>query len=676
MEQDDCGTEPLGAAVGNGKQIRDFGQESGRAKNGPRLRTSGKRRLARGVCLYTARMRRISRSAALCAFSLLAASAGAQTIPEGTAGRPVPDYLSEQPVRSTHAMVVSVHHLAADAGVATLQKGGNAVDAAVATAFTLAVVYPYAGNLGGGGFMLVHLSGRNGSHAPGPARDTFFDFRETAPAAATATMYLDKQGNIIPFDSTIGPRAIGTPGSVAGLALAEQRYGRLGLKRVMAQAIKLAEDGFVMGAEEANLLNEPHLRDYPETRSILGAKHWQAGDTLRQPALAKTLRRIADDPDGFYRGKLARELAAGLKAEGSLITANDLAGYHAEERVPVRGSFAGLTVVSAPPSSSGGVALLETLNILSGSPVPDLASLGDRSTAWMHWVTEALRRAYMDRDAYLGDPAFVRMPLTQMLSPAYAAAWRASIQPEQASPSDQLQRPAGFLPAPPEDGGTRIPGGLPAGFRAGSPAGSQEKQQEQEKQETTHFSVVDSEGNAVAMTTTLNGAFGSYETAPGLGFLLNDEMDDFTSKPGAPNMFKLVQGPANSIAPGKRPLSSMTPTIVLAGDGSVRLVLGSPGVARSISTIANILLSVEKGGLNIQSAVDAPRFHHQFLPDTVYVEPGFSAPTLSALEAMGYTVKVGTSVWSDGECIERNPDTGVLTSGHDHRRQFGKAAGY
>ncbi len=284
--------------------------------------------------------------------------------------------------------------------------------------------------------------------------------------------------------------------------------------------------------------------------------------------------------------------------------------------------------------------------------------MGDRSPDWMHWVAEAFRRAYMDRNAYLGDPAFVRMPIAAMLSPSYAEAWRQTIAPHQASTSAGLERPNGFLPAPPTEGGVRL----------AASAG--------EKTETTHFSVLDAEGNAVAVTTTLNGAFGSYETAPGLGFLLNDEMDDFTSKPGTPNMFGLVQGAANGIAPGKRPLSSMTPTIVLAADGSVRFVLGSPGGSFIPSTVINILLSAQQGGLNIQAAVDAPRFHHQFLPDTLLVEPGFDPTRLASLRVMGYPVRENTRPWSNGECIARDPDTGVLTAGQDHRQNFGKAAGY
>ncbi len=582
----------------------------------------------------------------------------AQAAPETGAGGPIPGYRTEQPETSLHAMVVSVQHLATDAGLDTLKKGGNAVDAAVATAFMLSVVYPFAGNLGGGGFMLVHLSGANRTHPKTPPHDTFIDFRETAPASASANMYLDSEGNIIPHDSTIGPRSVGVPGSVAGLVLAEQRYGRLGLGAVMRPAIHMAGEGFQLTEQEAHLLNDPHLRDYSETRAIFGQKTWTAGDTLRQPQLKKTLERIAADPDSFYRGDLAKELAAGLKREGVPITEQDLAAYHAIERVPLRGEYAGLTVVSAPPPSSGGVTLLETLNILAAAPAPDLRAMGDRSPDWIHWVAEAFRRAYMDRNAYLGDPAFVRMPIAAMLSPAYAEAWRQTIDPKAASTSASLQRPNGFLPPPPTDGGALLPAG----------AG--------EKTETTHFSVLDAEGNAVAVTTTLNGAFGSYETAPGLGFLLNDEMDDFTSKPGTPNMFGLVQGAANSIAPGKRPLSSMTPTIVLAANGSVRFVLGSPGGSFIPSTVINILLSAQVGGLNMQAAVDAPRFHHQFLPDSLLVEPGFDPARLAALRAMGYPVKENTRPWSNGECIARDPDTGVLTAGQDHRQNFGKAAGY
>ena len=587
-------------------------------------------------------------------FAALAATASAQTAAPLNAAGPVPNYLQEQPVRSMHAMVATIHHLATDAGIETLKRGGNAVDAAVAVGFTLAVVYPDAGNLGGGGFMLIHLSGKDGKHARMPAKDTFIDFREEAPGASSANMYLDAKGNVVPEMSLIGPEAVGVPGSVAGLAMAEKEYGQLGLKKVMEPAIRLAEKGYALSPQGAEMLNEPRLRKYPATQAIFGAKTWAAGDTFRQPELAKTLRRIASDPDGFYRGAMARELAAQMKTIGVPITERDLNAYHAIERVPVRGHFDGQTVVSAPPPSSGGITLIEALNILDAPPAVDLRGMGDRSPQWIAAVTEAFRRAFMDRNAYLGDPAFVHMPIRAMLSPAYAEAWRKTITPGQATQSSTLQRPQGFLPPPPTEGVNRIP----------------------EKPETTHYSVMDAEGNAVAVTTTLNGGFGSDETVPKFGFLLNDEMDDFTSKQGVPNMFGLIQGPANAIAPGKRPLSSMTPTIVLAKDGTVRMVLGSPGGSRIISTVANILLSVDEGGLNIQSAVDAPRFHNQYQPNALYVEPHFAPSIVASLQQMGYDVKVSPYEWSDGECIERDPSTGVLTGGHDHRHDFGKAEGY
>ncbi len=565
----------------------------------------------------------------------------AQSIPE-TANQPVSP-TSETPASAPHAMVVSVHHLAADAGIEILKAGGNAVDAAVATGFALSVVFPFAGNLGGGGFMLVHLK---------TGKNTFIDFREEAPAAAGANMYLDAKGNIVPNASTIGYRAIAVPGSVAGLAYAEKKYGRLTLARVMAPAIRLATDGFPLTDEEARFLADPHLSDFPETKRIFakGGDRYKAADTLRQPELAQTLTRIAQDPGDFYTGQIAHTLVADLSKEGGLLSLDDLARYEAKERTPLEASYKGLTVVSAPPPSSGGVTLIEALNILSGY---NLQRLGDRTPASMHLITEAYRRAYMDRNEYLGDPDFVSMPIAQMIDPKYAAAWRAGILNDEATPSAALKRPAGFLPPP-----------------AAAPVSRTEPG------DTTHYSVVDAEGNAVAVTTTLNGGFGSYVTAEGLGFLLNDEMDDFTSKPGQPNMFGLIQGPANAIAPGKRPLSSMTPTIVLDGNRKVRYVLGSPGGSRIITTLANILLSSVDGGLNIQDAVDAPRFHHQFLPDTLYVEPGFPATTLEGLRALGYTLGAGSTHWSDGECIAINPKTGLLEGGQDHRHHFGKAAGY
>lgn len=551
-------------------------------------------------------------------------------------------YHGEEPVRAAHGMVVSVHHLASDAGVEILQAGGNAVDAAVATGFALAVVHPVAGNLGGGGFLLLRTH---------DGKSTFIDFREKAPLAATETMYQDAHGNIIPDASVIGYRSIATPGSVAGLVYAERKYGKLGLKRVMAPAIKLAEDGFVLSVEEAHELTDPDLARYPESRLLFqrNGSYYTYGETFQQPDLARTLERIAADPDDFYHGKMAHQLIDDLKKGGALITLEDLAQYNVVERKPVIGTFHNYTIISAPPPSSGGVVLLSALNILESY---DLPSLGDRTAASMHLITEAYRRAYMDRADYLGDPDFNKIPVADLIAKKYAEAWRRSIAPEAASPSATLKRPAGFLPPAPTTAGKRI-----------------------ESQDTTHYSVVDAEGNAVSVTTTLNDGFGSHVTSGSLGFLLNDEMDDFASKMGVPNMFGLIQGPANAIAPEKRPLSSMTPTIVLEG-GKLRFVLGSPGGARIITTVANIFLSAAEGGLNIQEAVDAPRFHHQYLPDKLYLEPGFSSSAVSELRKMGYTVDIRDGHWSNGECIAVDPKTGELEGGQDHRSHYGKAAGY
>lgn len=559
---------------------------------------------------------------------------------EGTQN--VLQWRGEQPVRAKHGMVVSVHHLASDAGLEILQAGGNAVDAAVATGFALAVTHPAAGNLGGGGFMLIRM--HNG-------RSTFLDYREKAPLAATATMYQDAKGKVIPDASITGYKAIATPGSVAGLAYAERKYGKLGLASVMAPAIKLASDGFVLTAEEANELHDSDLAKFADSRRIFqrNGNYYKVGDTFRQPELARTLRRIAANPDEFYKGRMAQELIADLKKGGSILTLGDLAQYRVVERKPTIGTFHSYTVISAPPPSSGGIVMLSALNILESY---DLTKLGDRSPAWIHLVTEAYRRAFMDRAQYLGDPDYNPIPVEQLTSKKYAAAWRKSIAPEAASPSTTLKRPAGFLPPPPATPGKR-----------------------HESNNTTHYSVVDDDGNAVSVTTTLNNSFGSAVTSGTLGFLLNDEMDDFTAKVGEPNMFGLIQGPADAIAPGKRPLSAMTPTIVVR-DGKLRYVLGSPGGPRIITTVANILLSTTQGGLNIQEAVDAPRFHHQYLPDTLYVEPGFSAQTLAALRKQGYTVSVKDGHWSNGECIAVDPRTGDLLGGQDHRSHYGKAAGY
>jgi gamma-glutamyltranspeptidase/glutathione hydrolase len=587
-------------------------------------------------------------SAALCipTFSAAQSTAPVPSTAQAPAKNVIP-YMDEQPVRATHGMVVSVHHLASDAGLDILRAGGNAVDAAVATGFALAVVHPAAGNLGGGGFLLLRTH---------DGRTTFIDYREKAPLAATETMYQDAQGNIIPSSSRdssiLGYRSIATPGSVAGLVYAERKYGKLGLARVIAPAIQLAAEGFMLTAEEAHELTDPDLSKFPESRRIFqrDGNLYKEGETFRQPELARTLQRIAADPNDFYHGKLAHELVDELHKGGALLTLEDMAQFTVVERTPVTGSFHNYTVISAPPPSSGGIVLLSALNILEGY---DLAKLGDRTPASIHLITEAYRRAYMDRSDYLGDPDYNPIPVAQLTSKKYAEAWRAGIDPNQATPSASLVRPAGFLPSAPTTPG----------------------QYHHESDQTTHYSVVDSEGNAVSVTTTLNNGFGSHVTSGSLGFLLNDEMDDFTSKKGVPNMYGLIQGPANAIAPGKRPLSAMTPTIVLE-DGKLRFVLGSPGGPRIITTVAGIFLSAAEGGLNIQQAVDAPRFHHQYLPDKLYLEPGFSPETMETLKAHGYSLETGNRHWSNGECIAVDPKTGELSAGQDHRSHYGKASGY
>ena len=541
------------------------------------------------------------------------------------------------PAQAQHAMVVSIHHLASDAGLKMLQAGGNAVDAAVATGFALAVVYPDAGNLGGGGFMMLRL-------ANGEAH--FLDFREEAPLAANANMYLDSNGKIIPEASTVGYLSVGVPGTVAGLVEAQRRFGKLPLRQVMAPAIQFADQGYVLSAEEAAMLHDPLLSRFPESRRIFqrDGNFYKAGEVFRQPELARTLTRIEQDPGSFYHGALASELAQAIQKHGGLVSKKDLEIYQVKDRKPLTGTYHQYEILAPPPPSSGGIALLEMLNILEGF---DLAALGDRTPASMHLIIEAFRRAFYDRTSFLGDPDFESMPTTQLIDKGYAAAWRKSISMTAATPSSALARPPGYITAP-------------------------------ESKQTTHYSVLDEAGNAVSVTYTLNNSFGSGATADGLGILLNDEMDDFTSKIGAPNMFGLIQGEANAIAPRKRPLSSMTPIIVMENH-KVRFVIGSPGGPRIITTVANIFLSASDGGLNIQRAVDAPRFHQQYLPDEVYVEPGFPPATLDALRAMGYTFKggfLGDRRWSDGECIAVDPKTGLIEGGQDKRHTFGKAAGY
>ncbi len=557
------------------------------------------------------------------------------------------------PAHAQHAMVASVHELASRAGVEIMQAGGNAVDAAVATGFALAVVRPQAGNLGGGGFMLIRMH-------DGAAR--FVDFRETAPAAASANMYLDASGDVIPRASLIGYQAIGIPGSVAGLAYAQKKYGKLTLERDMAPAIKLAKEGFALSWEDAEDFADKDLTQFPESRRIFqrDGNLYKEGEIFRQPELAQTLEKISADPDDFYHGAIAKQLAADIQKGGGLVTASDLAGYEVKEREPVRGTYRGFDIISAPPPSSGGVTLIELLNILEGY---DLGKLGSRSSDSVQLTVEAFRRAFFDRAEFMGDPDFAKIPVPQLIDKRYAEAWRESIEPKHATPSMELRRPAIFSQL--ERYASAHPGSALA----------------RESSQTTHYSIVDAEGNAVAVTTTLNEYFGSHVTAEGLGFLLNDEMDDFSSKPGVPNVFGLIQGPANAIAPGKRPLSAMAPTIVLK-DGKLFLVLGSPGGPRIISTVANILMGVIDYGMDIQTAVNAPRFHQQWLPDFVRVEQWFSPDTVKALEHMGYKIVFGLDEdgvweprWSDGECVEIDSKTGERLGASDERYN-GKAVGY
>jgi len=561
---------------------------------------------------------------------------------------------STQPVHASHAIVVSVHELASRAGVEIMLAGGNAVDAAVATGFALAVVHPAAGNIGGGGFMLIRM-------ADGKAH--FLDYREKAPAAATRDMFLDAHGNVIPGASEVGYKSIGVPGSVAGMIYAEQKFGKLTLKQVMAPALRLAREGYALTwAEARDFQLDSDLAKFPESRRVFqrDGNYYQPGGIFRQPDLARTLERIADNPDDFYHGSLARELAAAMQKGGGLITVDDLAQYEVKEREPVRGTYREYEIISAPPPSSGGTVLIESLNILEGY---DLPRMGNRSAQSIHYTTEAFRRAFFDRAEFMGDPDFSKIPVAQLIDKKYAAAWRESIEPARASPSQELKRPAVFHEL--------------EQYAAAHP----QPVAMHEAPHTTHYSVVDADGNAVAVTTTLNGGFGSKVTADGLGFLLNDEMDDFSSKPGVPNSYGLIQSAANAIGPGKRPLSSMTPTIVVR-DGKPFLVLGSPGSSKIITTVANVLMGVIDYGMNIQEAVNAPRFHNQWLPDVLNVEKWFSPDTVNALEKMGYNVQIGlhdgdyvSPYWSDAECIAVDPKTGERLGASDGRNG-GKAVGY
>lgn len=551
-----------------------------------------------------------------------------------------------EPVAGRHAMVASSESNASEIGVEILRSDGNAVDAAVAVGFALAVTHPYAGNLGGGGFMLVRM-------ASGDA--VFIDYREEAPATATRDMYLDGSGNPIPGASLAGALASGTPGTVAGLALAEQKYGRLGLKRVIDPALRLASHGFEVSYALAQSLRaaSAKLSKFDESRRIFlrGGKYYEPGDIFRQPDLAQTLREIANQgPDAFYRGPIARKIAATMEKGHGLITLADLERYRAKLRPPLTGHFRGYTILSAPPPSSGGVALVEMLNILEPLDLGSPDSYGS-----MHLMVEAMRRAYADRAAYLGDADFASVPVEGLTSRAYAGRLRAEI-----------------LAAKPD-----------APVRAGQPA-------PYESSATTHYSVVDAEGDAVANTYTLNDGYGSGVTVEGAGFLLNDEMDDFAIRPGAPNLYGLVQGEANAIQPFKRPLSSMTPTIVLedepaahqatsptahpADRPALRLVLGSPGGGTIINTVLEVLLNSLVFHLDVRQAVTEPRFHDQWEPDVVVLEKMISQDTVDRLRSAGYQTKMVDAI-GDCEAIEVDSATGWRFGASDPRRD-GRAVGY
>ncbi|GAA3880704.1 gamma-glutamyltransferase [Gibbsiella dentisursi] len=520
-------------------------------------------------------------------------------------------YAASNPaVEARNGMVVTSQHLASQVGVDILKMGGNAIDAAVAVGYAQAVVNPCCGNIGGGGFMTVHLA---------DGTDTFINFRETAPAGASANMYLDADGKVKKGASLYGYLAAGVPGTVLGMETARQKYGKLSREQVMAPAIKLAREGFILTRADTDILDTTvaRFKQDPEASRIFLRKDGSAlqpGDRLVQTDLAHTLEAIAKaGPDAFYHGKIPQAVEAAAKKGGGVLTAADFANYKVTETAPITCSYRGYKFVSSPPPSSGGVALCETLNILEGY---NLQSMGFNSAATIHTMAEAMRHAYMDRNTYLGDPAFINNPIDRLLSKSYAEQIRAKIVPGKATPSENVQ-----------------PGMEP-----------------HEKPETTHYSIVDHEGNAVSTTYTVNGRFGAVVIAPGTGFFLNDEMDDFTVKVGEKNLYGLVQGTANAIAPGKRPLSSMSPTLVTK-DNKIFMVLGSPGGSRIITITLQTALNVIDHGMAPQEAVDAPRIHQQWLPDEVYYEQrGVSVDSLKILNDMGYKM-VEQTPWGAAELI-------------------------
>jgi gamma-glutamyltranspeptidase/glutathione hydrolase len=572
-------------------------------------------------------------------------------------------------VRASQAMVVSDNPLADAAGIEILKHGGNAIDAAVAVAFALAVVEPRAGNIGGGGFMLVRLA--NG-------KTEFVDYREEAPAASSRELYRKADGTYDMNASRTGYRASGVPGTVAGMALALKSYGKLKLPQVMAPAIRLA-DGFPVSDKLATSLRDSQKRlvQFERSRRIFldEGRLWREGDMLRQPELSLTLQRIAEKgPDEFYKGITAQELAEDMSQNGGLITLKDLAAYKAKIRKPLEASYtingANWQVITSPPPSSGGIALIEALNILN--PV-QLKGWNDASS--VHWVAEAMRRVFADRATFLGDTDFVRVPVSGLTNPQYAAVRRATIDPAHASSSQVIG--AGD-PAKYEGKSASAAGGRSHEVAQLTREEAEALSLAEARREghTTHFSVVDNDGNAVSNTYTINDSYGSAVTAPG-GFLLNDEMDDFTAQPGQPNMFKLVQSEANTIAPSKRPLSSMMPTILLR-DGKLSFVTGSPGGPQIISattlTVINWMRFGPTNATGAMAAINAPRFHHQWMPDNILLEQNFPESVMQQLIAMGHQV-IRRGWIGEVNAIGIDAGSNYRLGAPDPRRQ-GAAQGY
>ncbi|TJV35245.1 MAG: gamma-glutamyltransferase [Mesorhizobium sp.] len=551
---------------------------------------------------------------------------------------------SPQPAKGEHGMVVTAQHLASEVGVEVLKKGGNAVDAAVAVGYALAVVYPNAGNIGGGGFMTIRFN---------DGRSTFLDFRERAPLASTKTMYLDKDGKPVKGASLDGYLAVGVPGSVAGFETAREKYGTLTRQDLMAPAIRYARDGFVLEQGDVASLEggAARLAKDPAAAAIFlkpGGKPYAVGERLVQADLAASLSAVSErGRDAFYKGPIADGIVKASAQKGGILAKADFETYAVRELEPVTCNYRGYEITSSPPPSSGGVIICEILNVLEFYP---LSYLGTGSAETVKVMVEAMRHAYVDRNSALGDPDFVDNPVEKLLDKNYAKEIREKIDPFRAGVSQDL---------------------MPKGFG--------------ESQETTHYSIVDNDGNAVAVTYTLNGSFGAAVVADGTGILLNNEMDDFTQKPGVPNLYGLVQGEANAIAPKKTPLSSMSPTIV-AKDGKPFMVIGSPGGSRIITITLEAIVNVVDHGMNIQEAIDAPRIHHQWLPDTVYVEPfGLSPDTEKLLAGMGYHLDVADATWGQAAGIlvggkslaEIEKGGGARYNGAiDSRAASGEAIGY